>query len=399
MLQWRLMQTGTRRALFIVTSAALAGVLGFSRVFQVGLFLGAAGVRKVMRPSSDSRPGDHATEWEDIRPPESQPVIRSSRIAITHHPWYQQHHARASCICLEQAAALGVGYVRSDVRWKDVLPDGHNVDQNAFRWYRSYFTAVRDWFGLQPLFVLTDAPRSVYRMGKKARSNAWNQYLEEVIARLGDLCRVYQVLNEPNNPVYRSFPNEEQSGAIKSAAAIIKARVPDARIAVNFLLDMPNWRRSLTTILEQCGSEIDVVTVDHYPGTWSVGVNRDWVDVLDLARKVAKPGLAPLWAGRKLGIMETGYATNLAFLRTEADQSAYFVSLAGAIRAIDDTIGSTGLELVGLYEICDDNSVAAFDPEAHFGLLTSDFRRKSAFGPAQQLCSINRQAQFELKNQ
>lgn len=393
MLHWRLMQTGALRILCIVASAALVGVFCFSRAFQVVLFLSAAGIRKVIHSSANSRPGDHAMEWDDIRPPTGAPPIRSSRFAITHHPWYQFHHARASCICLEQAAALGVGYVRSDVRWKDVLPDGQTVDQNAFRWYRSYFTAVRDWYGLQPLLVLSEAPRSVHRMDKKARSHAWRYYVEEVVARLGDLCRVYQVLNEPNNPVYRSFPKDEQFGAIRSGAAVIKAAFPDARIAVNFLVGMPGWRRSLTAVLEQCGPEIDIVTVDYYPGTWSVSLNQDWVDVVDLARKVSNPSMAPLWAGRKLGIMETGYATNLATLfRTEAQQANYFLSFGKTVSLIDDTIGSTGLELVGLYELSDDNTASPLDPEAHFGLLTSDLTRKSAFGVVQRLCSEAAQA-------
>jgi hypothetical protein len=273
------------------------------------------------------------------------------------------------------------------VRWKDVIPDGKSPDEDAFRWYRSYFTAARDWYGLQPLFVLSEAPKAIDRLTCGTRIEAWKFYLEQVVTRLGDLCRIYQVLNEPNNPVFRSFPKSQQSEAVNVTSEVIKGRFPDSKIVVNFLLDLPNWKRMLTQMLTDCGSAVDIIAVDHYPGTWSLSSRGDWSNTIEIASSIRNAPRGSLWQGRRLAIIETGYATNLGGFRTERRQSDYFASLQEVTRAVDSTIGSPGLDFLGLYEICDDDSAVFLDPEAHFGLLTSTFKRKAAFRTVQRLCS------------
>jgi len=383
-----MMGTEMRRRLFTLFGVGAAfALVRFSRLLQVGAFATVAGVRRFLGTSASSHPGAHADEWERLRPPEKKPIATLSRVAITHHPWYQYHRAGDACICLAEAAALGVGYLRSDVRWKDVLPDAKSPDEDAFRWYRSYFTAVRDWYGMQPLFVLSEAPNLVNSLDDKGRMSAWRFYVEQVVARLGDLCRVYQVLNEPNNPVFRFFPKAQQCEAIKVAAQVIKSRVPRSQILVNFLEDLPTWRQTLTRILGDCGSAIDIVAIDHYPGTWALSATADWSSTIEIASAIRTAASGSIWAGRKLAIIETGYSTNIVGLRTERHQSDYFVSLEQATKMIDLAMGARGIDLLGLYEICDENSAVRFDPEAHFGLVTSSFKRKLAFQTVQGLCA------------
>jgi hypothetical protein len=81
-----------------------------------------------------------------------------------------------------------------------------------------------------------------------------------------------------------------------------------------------------------------------------------------------------------MAIIETGYATNLQPWRSEQQQANYFRTLENAIIRLDARIGRDGLALVGIHELSDGDIHAFLDPEAHFGLLTSDtLRRKAAF--------------------
>jgi hypothetical protein len=368
-----------RQRLFALAGVgAVVVVVRFSRLLQVGAFAAAAGVRKLLGTSVDSRPGMHAQEWDRQAPPHQRPISGPSRVAITHHPWYQHHRASDACTCMAEAAALGVGYLRSDVRWKDVIPDCQSPDEDAFKWYRSYFTAARDWYGLEPLFVLSEAPKAIDYLDGEGRMRAWRFYLEEVAGRLGD---------EPNNPVFRFFPKAQQSEAVEVASEVLKRHIPEAKILVNFLLDLPNWKRSLTQMLTDSGSAVDIVAVDHYPGTWSLSLKADWSETIEIASSIRNAVRGSIWDGRRLAIIETGYPTNLAGVRTERHQSDYFASLQVATRAVDLALGSQGLDLLGIYEICDDDSAVFLDPEAHFGILTSTFRRKASFRAIQQLCS------------
>jgi beta-glucosidase/6-phospho-beta-glucosidase/beta-galactosidase len=127
---------------------------------------------------------------------------------ITYHPWYDHFQPAIANRCLAETAELGAGHIRIDVRWKDLMPDGRNVDEAAWNWYRHYLLAARNWYGLEPLIVLSNAPAPVLRYPVEARLAAWTRFVDALAQRAGHLCTTYQVLNEPNNPVFRIFPTQ-----------------------------------------------------------------------------------------------------------------------------------------------------------------------------------------------
>lgn len=369
----------SRRLVPLLGLVGAAVILKYSRIVQVAAFLFSAGLRMLIGTSAKSNPGPHSHEWDEITPPEKRRGPSESRIAITHHPWYNHHRAREANTCLALASSAGIGYLRSDVRWKDVLPDAFTPDERAIRWYRSYFEAARNWYGMEPIIVLSEAPKVFASLATEERMLAWNRYVGLVADHFGDLCTVYQVLNEPNNPVWRFFSASEAPGAVRSAAQLLRTRVPQASVAVNVLMTLPNWRSTLERLLAGGRGAIDIISVDHYPGTWSVSANSDWDALLRLAREIHNPDRGSLLAGRRLAIMETGYATNLKHFRTQREQALYLKSLASVANSIDERLAPERLEFLGVYEVCDDDSSVILDPEAHFGVLTSDLREKEGF--------------------
>jgi hypothetical protein len=83
--------------------------------------------------------------------------------------------------------------------------------------------------------------------------------------------------------------------------------------------------------------------------------------------------------------METGYATNLKHFRGQREQALYLKSLASVARSVDERLAPERLEFLGIYEIRDDDTSAILDPEAHFGVVTSDLQPKEGFDALKQL--------------
>jgi hypothetical protein len=83
--------------------------------------------------------------------------------------------------------------------------------------------------------------------------------------------------------------------------------------------------------------------------------------------------------------METGYSTNVPRLRGDREQVVYYRSLAEPICSLNRQ-SNNSVSLVGFYELCDSDTNALLDPEAHFGLLQSvSLTHKPAFVEAQRI--------------
>src|ERR1035441_3755161 len=165
----------SRRRTVILGLLAIAGLAAWRyRVLQVGSFLAAAGVRKFFVRDTAVYFRALALEWQ-IHSKSSRCAPSQSRGVITYHPWYDKFRPEIARHCLAQAAELGAGYIRIDIRWKDLLPDGVNVDEHAWDWYENYLTEAHDCCGLESLIVLSNAPDNVLRYSVDSRLEAWTR--------------------------------------------------------------------------------------------------------------------------------------------------------------------------------------------------------------------------------
>lgn len=363
----------------------LMGISVYCRVPQLAVFAAASWLRGLflspMRPISPQA----TAAWGDVAATPHAQRAPNSRAVITYHPWYQNFTPSLVNACLSEIAALGATYVRSDVRWSDVLPDGQLPNETAFDWYRAYFEAARDWYGLRPIFVLSQPPAHVRNQAPTERLVSWQLYIAQVVSHLGDLCEIYQLTNEPNNPTYAIFDQQSLPRAISEAASFIREKVTDARILVNFVTDLWNWQNAIEQVLRSAGTSIDIIGLDHYPGTWTLGFQSDWDAIAQLVATVQHSTPGSLWHGRDLAILETGYSTNLGTLRGEQQQASFFRSFQEILPKLESGTAPF-FSFVGIYELVDLDSGAFLDPEAHFGLLTSKLTRKAAFSVARDLC-------------
>lgn len=354
-------------------AAGTGAVLWAIRIPQLIAFLVAAAAQP-LTSASQSDPGDKLDLWEKVQSSVATSKGLNCKAMITYHAEYHAFDPVLAVSSLSSCLKLGVGWIRTDVRWNKVLPDGSSPNTRAIAWYRRFLAAAQDC-GLKTMVVLSTPPHAVLKSDARNRRAAWLQFVNVVVHDLGSHCDAYQVMNEPNNPEYRFFPRSDCAQAVKEASAVIRASSPAAQIAVNVSLDLWGWRKYLEDLLRDSDSAINIVGLDHYPETWTVGWGNRWQSILELAEDISHAAEGSVWSNRSLAVFETGYSTN-APLRTGKEQTSYFRNLGPEI----EQLRSHGaLSLFGIYELCDGNSSAGLNPEAHFGILTSDLRPKAAY--------------------
>jgi hypothetical protein len=310
---------------------------------------------------------------------------RATKAVITYHPWYQNFAPDLVDTCLKEAVAAGAAYIRTDIRWCDLLPDGHSMNREACAWYRAYFNAIIHRHGLKPIAILSGPPSNLTSLDAGQKLEAWRTYVELAVSEVGDACTTYQVLNEPNNPVYRIFTPARVPEAIATAAHLIKTRNPAAEVVVNILAGVPGWKSHISRITAQIQG-IDVVGFDYFPGTWTVSPFSDRHQMQAFLDDVGFLLANPKIELNQIAIFETGYSANVPLVRSESRQAEYFGMLRHAINENSKHHAGSLISYVGVYELCDSNSERLLDPEAHFGILrSSTFERKPAFEAVRQL--------------
>jgi hypothetical protein len=359
-----------------VVTLGVAIVAWRSRAFQVLSFLIAAALRRG-KLVTVSTPATRATEWERAESPSvlSPPPINLLAL-ITYHPEYHSFDPKRAIESLVAARRLGVGWLRTDVRWHAVFPAGDVPDQRALVWYTNFLRASSGC-GLRNMVVLSSPPKVILAQSSAKKLESWGRFVETVADELGAWCSAYQLLNEPNNPVYSFFALHEAGPALIRGASIIHDADPSAQVVVNISMDIWGWSKYLQSLLQISGSSIDIIGLDHYPGTWTVGFHDRWAEVIQLADAIVSASPGSPWFKRRLAILETGFSTNAPH-RAYRQQSEYLERVGSVARQLKGKLGESSI-LLGIYELCDGDTSAWLDPEAHFGVMTSDLLVKGAY--------------------
>lgn len=166
----------------ILLSLVSAGI--YYRVLQVAIFAVAAALHSPWQ-SDFSISREAADGWASVTPKTVIQTTHLSGTAVTYHPEYHDFQASQARRGIQEAAALGVEFLRADVRWSAVLPDGVTPDKTAFAWYRSFFETARA-YGLKPLIVLTSPPETVRHLPQRELLNRWGLFVEQVVSHLGE---------------------------------------------------------------------------------------------------------------------------------------------------------------------------------------------------------------------
>ena len=202
------------------------------------------------------------------------------------------------------------------------------------------------------------------------------EYTTKIAGEMGTDVYYYQLGNEPNHDVLSIIYIFDGPDYIRALYNGINRSDSEFETAINFLSDIialrMNWMRAVDFYLSEDGDIIDIIGIDHYPGTWDTPPYGDWGD-LDLLLKITDEN------GKKAAVMETGYSTYSwgPINHTEKDQQEFINT---AIPAIRERLKSGNLLLICWYELLDeDNPSIPIEIEKHFGILRSDFNPKAGY--------------------
>jgi hypothetical protein len=312
--------------------------------------------------------------------------------SVSRHVWPAKTPADEALLArdLNLIAEVGARFVRADAWWYAIEPERGVIDANALASYGAFFAACRAR-GLEALIVLSNAPawaRELYERGERtAFFDAFERYAAEVAKVAGSQARYYQLWNEPNHVL--DFVDGEGDVTLfaRGRAGIHRglglAGVPNHRFTtmLNVLVDGhdlpfgPSWQTDVDFYLERAASSIDVIGIDHYPGTWSVGsFGGNIIDRL--------AALGRRWK-KAVAVLEIGLATPRCTMpwNDEDAQARWINSELPLLRAKTRAAIASGVrvEMLNWFRLDDRNTGECFDPENHFGLVHTDRTKKPAF--------------------
>ncbi|WFO74699.1 glycosyl hydrolase 53 family protein [Desulfurococcaceae archaeon MEX13E-LK6-19] len=301
--------------------------------------------------------------------------------------------------------SLGVEYARFDLWWSDLEPDPGFLDTGAVEYYLSLLKFMTE-NGIEPLVILGTGFPCWLRKGLLEPID--EKYCSWLKDRLGiDPCRVYvgrtsfygkvfeysmvassialryarwfQLGNELNNPLMKNkldpiaFIYTLHKG-LKESHRETRSR-HQFKTIVNVFTCIPGWKNYVEKTCSRLRGVIDVIGIDHYPGTWCSCYNPYNWSVLDDILAIANR------YNTKVAVMETGYPTNGIGLcgprHGEEKQVKYMNYFFKTItsRYLDK------LEFVSWYELLDEQHTLLNKTsyEGYFGVLKNDYRPKRSY--------------------
>jgi len=218
--------------------------------------------------------------------------------------------------CLDLVKELGASYVRMDFSWGLLMPHEGQIDDAKVDQYDNVvrvceekgvaIVAVVGAGGTWPDWAKNKYNFKRFQGDYQRIRDDWIGLCRFVAQNWGGSIRYFQVLNEENHVYHQKIRVDEQCPAIKDAHDAISSASPGSEIIVNVHTSVPSWeswKSRLARWLRDAGEAIDVVAIDHYPGTYTFFTGPgDWA-ALDQLMEICK-------ANRKKGaIMETGFSS------------------------------------------------------------------------------------------
>lgn len=286
---------------------------------------------------------------------------------------------------------LGITYVRQNLMWKTFELTRGSIDWDEVDYWSEIIQMARVR-GLGFIPILSHPPlwaSDLYdgtAQQKEEFFAAWRSFAQLVAEEYGESVYFYQVLNEENHDWHSDIWHDDEPRAFFEAYQGLlagEALTPaDHKSGFKTIINMwaddllfgNDWNTHLRDILNDPSGEssIDIVAIDHFPGTWCCGSNyRDW-DALDTLLAIA------IDYKKEMAVMETGFSTYDDNGHDQGDQEAYVDQAMDEVLAKRNYQTSNyplnALLLVGWYEFLDlcTGCWAIIRQEPNFGILTYD---------------------------
>ncbi|MDP6409902.1 MAG: hypothetical protein QGI46_11040 [Planctomycetota bacterium] len=292
-------------------------------------------------------------------------------------PWYAaihgaevDHDLALASAAFDHAKHLGFGGVRTDIFWHEVEPSRDQWNPAMVAFHVGYVQLARER-ELDPLVILSGAPGwavDLYDTDAAAFWLEFEDYVRRVLFLVAPEANTYQLWNEPNHFI-DPIDADDDWQLIARAGALVRELDPTATTCVNAMANLPGWQDAIDDWITRAGDFIDLIGVDHYPGTWACCTAADWGPLEVLVARINTPG--DLWFGKRGGLMETGFSSWSWLFADEQDQADWIAQALPEIRLrLDADIGRR-MALCCFYQLIDVDT-GGWGQEAHFGIVHSD---------------------------
>ena len=311
-------------------------------------------------------------------------------------PWFFSIHSfevDADMAIAEQAfqevIALGGDGIRTDIMWYEIEPEQGVTNTDYFTFYQEYFRRAAE-LGLKPLVIFSNPPEwaiDLYIDGE--RELFWTlleSYVRLSTLMVRDHTNYYQLWNEPNH-IIDPIAEEDDGELIERIGRVVRELDPDAVLMVNAMTNVPQWEDSVTRWVQRAGDYIDIIGVDHYPGTWAGFDFTDWAPVEILSRRINDS--SDPWYGKYGAVMETGFSSWAPLVADETRQATWINESLAVLKRIiyEQNLTQRYTILFGNYYQLIDVDTNGVGQEAHFGILRSDFSHKEGYTSLRQILS------------
>jgi hypothetical protein len=348
--------------------------------------MGGFGAPDGSPPAPDTTVG---ADTQDPPPPDTTEALdtQSGPPELGPVPWFFSIHASEVAYDLDRAALafeaikdLGGQGVRTDVFWWDVEPEDGQWNEERMAFYEAYADLARS-HGLEPMIIVSGAPGwavSLYQSDPEAFWARYESYVDKAITPFADWLAHVQIWNEPNH-IIDPIGSEDDHQLFVRGAAIVRARAPGVRTYANVMANLVGWEEAVTDWVVKSGDAIDVIGIDHYPGTWTASSFSDWAPFDILITRINDP--ADAWYGKLGAVMETGYSSWMAVTADEGRQRDWINESLPVLRSRIAQAHATetyGIVLANYYQLIDVDT-DGWGQEAHFGILHTDLSEKEGY--------------------
>jgi hypothetical protein len=317
------------------------------------------------------------------------PDKRDSTWAVCSHRNWDRDDVEVEYAALEYARVLNVSYVRLNFVWSEIEPSEDVWDLDAIKYYDNLLDHL-EGMGLDVILIAdqwADAPEWA-----KSKWNGldfqgfYDEFMEfttKLATEFGSKTYYYQLLNECNHPGHRPLNMwvlhcadlfEHGYLGVMAGEGVSEPHQDAFMTIVNVNSFIPEWtgwiEMFMADITTGFPNAVDVIAVDHYPGSWLTGgpTNTDWsplhtIETLALAYD------------KQLGIMETGYAST----GSESEQRDWIYYnlpvIQDAITSWNEDHPSNRYILQAYYELKDGPGGI----DSGWGLMHADFTKKLGF--------------------
>jgi hypothetical protein len=192
---------------------------------------------------------------------------------------------------IKESGAVGL---RTDVMWYDVEPSENCWDKRMMEIYNTYFAEAKAK-GLDSILIFSNAPGwavSLHKASIESFYSRYKVYVEKVYQEIGipNNIRFYQLWNEPNSTFHNKVYDPKTNYRLYTVAGEVLKKDKNVKTMMNINADLGKWKQGINELLSKSKDYIDIIGIDHYPGTWKyitkVNLEKQWPELTYLIEQI-----------------------------------------------------------------------------------------------------------------